>query len=412
MTLQFNPGAYESAFQFGQNRDLQRQQAFAQALQSIPQGIGAIGSYQQQQKESRMNQILTAMKLKEQGVDPTNAMDYMRTGSLPTSSPNMTQPFSPGPWSNPSPQDTPASTTGGAYSSPPSPAMGQGSPLIHAWNNHPDKSQFAPRSGGFGSLLHSQPVDYQKITGQLAHGDTSGLSDLPEKQRSLFNSNREFNQREADRQEMQKWRESNVNVKTSEKQDQMDRKRWDSIIKDTNPYKASSRSALGMAVIGNQRASRAVPVLQNPNATNQDINTAIADISGIFQGGVPTESGMHEQEYKTWLGKLSDLKTLVSGTPSAPAIPEIKQHLIDLIGELKNVNNQTIKDQLDYTETAYPDLIQKNNVAWQGLRKRIGVDQEPTGGNPSGSQPMTATNKSTGQRIQSMDGGKTWSPVQ
>jgi hypothetical protein len=198
------------------------------------------------------------------------------------------------------------------------------------------------------------------------------------------------------------YREAALNARgdaTANKQNAADQKRWDQIVKDTDPYKASSRSALGVATLGNQRADRAIPVLQNPNATNQDIATAVADISGIFQGGVPTESGVHQQEYQTLLGKLANLKTYITGAPSAPAIPEVKQHLLDLVTQLKNVNNQTIKDQLDYTEEAYPDLIQKNRDAWTKIRSRIGVDQPAGGAAPQGSGPAPGMT-----RIRASDG--------
>lgn len=51
----FDPGAYESAFQNGQRRDDQRRQQLAQALESIPQGIGSIAQYAQQQKQDQQN---------------------------------------------------------------------------------------------------------------------------------------------------------------------------------------------------------------------------------------------------------------------------------------------------------------------------------------------------------------------
>ena len=175
--------------------------------------------------------------------------------------------------------------------------------------------------------------------------------------------------------------ESVPGYKEQGKIEAQDVKRWDQIVKDTDPYKASSRSALGIATIGNQRANRAIPVLQNPNATNQDINTAIADISGIFQGGVPTESGIHEQEYNTLAKKIADMKTYITGAPSAPAVPEVKQHLLELVNTLKQINNSSIKDQLDYVETSHPDLISKNRDAWTKLRQRIGVDKQPSNPN-------------------------------
>lgn len=155
--------------------------------------------------------------------------------------------------------------------------------------------------------------------------------------------------------------------------DKQDKARWDKIIEQTNPNKATSRSALGIATLGNQKGNRALAVLNKSDATNQDINTAIADISSIFQGGAPTEAGIHAQEYDTLAGKIAGYKTYLTSEPAAVATPEIKQHLIGLVNELKKINSETIKDQFDYEETAHPDLISKNRGAWDALRKRNSV---------------------------------------
>lgn len=192
--------------------------------------------------------------------------------------------------------------------------------------------------------------------------------------------------------------------KNTAKSDAVDAKRWDAIIKDTDPYKASSRSPLGMATIGNLKADHVIPILQNPNATNQDINASLAALDTVFQGGAATQSGIHSQEYNTIQSKLANFKTLLSSQPQAVATPEIKQHIIGLLQGLKEVNKATIKDQLDFVEAAHPDLIRKNVDAWKNVRSRIGADT------PSQTQGQTITqkNKNTGQIRMSSDGGKTW----
>ncbi len=84
MTLQFNPGAYGQIYEQNENRnaqaDQQKRQALSESLGSI---VPSILQGQQQQGQDRMNQLMTALKLKEQGVNPGPSMDYLKTGQFP-----------------------------------------------------------------------------------------------------------------------------------------------------------------------------------------------------------------------------------------------------------------------------------------------------------------------------------------
>lgn len=394
MALQFDPSPYLRAFQYGRDVDKQNADAPLNSASNLGSTLGQIGQKMAQipaqQRQARMQQLLDAKTLRDSGVNVGPAMDWVNTGRFPSAPSVNSDPSS----SMPSPSPTPM--FGGSKLD--LNGNSSGSPVIDAWKNHPDLTQFAPKSppsgqpAGFGALLaNAQPSLKDRLTqSEIAKNNADAQSkNAPDSMTPVSAAVAMFPSLKSQQAALEKEFPNGMSDKhltliaqsqkseagSSEKQAQADKKRWDAIIKDTDPYKASSRSALGMATIGNQRANRAIPVLQNPNATNQDISTAIADISGIFQGGIPTDAGQHAQEYNTLAGRLSNLKTLVTGQPSAPAIPEVKAHLLDLINTLKDVNNQSIKDQLDYTETAYPDLIQKNQMAWQGIRKRMGVDQ-------------------------------------
>lgn len=369
MGLQFDPGAYFQAHQAGE----QQKKSLVDELSSLPQyavkGMEA-------GRQNQMNQLLMQMKTEE----------HQRKFGNPNA-----QPMQPptGDWMNLSAQPSSAEPQPmfGGMDKP----MGEGEAALPStvsnWNRLPPGHEFGPRQSAQFGQAQPVPFDQMSFPQKLERYGTEGMDAYtknqkeqksgqitPYQQAELGIQKGRMDATAAYRDDLTTNRTANAATGNQDKINKEDRKRWDDVVKNIDPYKASSRSALGIATIGNQRANRAIPVLQNPQATNQDLNTAIADISGIFQGGVPTEAGIHAQEYDTLVGRFNNLKTLITGNPSAPALPQVKQHLLELVSTLKQVNNQTLKDQLDYTETAYPDLIQKNQVAWQGLRKRIGAD--------------------------------------
>lgn len=437
MTLQFNPYPILDPNQY-------RKPTLQQKLEPINEGIQNALQLYQQSRQNRLQDINEAIALQAHR-RPDGSMDFDSATGIPstslgdTSKPAPTplfssalpqsqsaprplfasagvstepdtsvspsfQPTQNSPFGSPSAGSTSAPVSTEPSPSPqtpapaptPKPLFAQGNAQPSAQPNFDNMSPFERQNYLRGTQQRQQFQESQQnadpnsdltktkqtIAGKFIPGlDTSKMTG--QQIDSLMPLLEKYGQAELTKQ----YRDALLSSKTAAagtKQDQADQKRWDQIVKDTDPYKASSRSALGVATLGNQRADRAVPVLQNPNATNQDIATAIADIAGVFQGGAPTEAGVHQQEYNTLMGKFANLKTMITGQPSAPAVPEIKQHLIDLVSQLKDVNNRTIKDQLDYTEMAHPDLIAKNRDAWTKIRQKVGVDNPMPA--PSGSQ--------------------------
>src|SRR5438045_3237078 len=112
MALQFDAAPYLAAFQAGQNRDEQRRQQYAQALQSIPQGIQGVADIQQQQRQNKYQAIMAGMQAQGQGYNPNpimSALGYSNLGGQPQTA----QPMQP---SSQPPQSQPQQLPG--YSSP------------------------------------------------------------------------------------------------------------------------------------------------------------------------------------------------------------------------------------------------------------------------------------------------------
>lgn len=70
MALNFNPEAYGRVFEAGQNREDQRRQELAQALQAIPQGFGTLAQMQDKKRMQELQKFQATMELQKQGFVP------------------------------------------------------------------------------------------------------------------------------------------------------------------------------------------------------------------------------------------------------------------------------------------------------------------------------------------------------
>lgn len=199
MTLQFNAAPYLAAFQQGQQQNNQVREQEAQALNAIPQGIGAVADYQNQQKQSQMQNLMVALKAGEQGYDPGAFLDYLGPGSKSPAQPNPTPSpmMSPGVNQELMPNMRPGqgleasagvSDMGPRMPQPsPSPSPITKSPIIDAWNKSrgsvDQMTSSAPQKAtGPQGLFTKKPFDVNGVLTQLKSGDASALANLNDKQ--------------------------------------------------------------------------------------------------------------------------------------------------------------------------------------------------------------------------------------
>lgn len=175
-------------------------------------------------------------------------------------------------------------------------------------------------------------------------------------------------------------RRATLNATVGTKQDQFDEKQWVNLEKRVNLLQSSSRSALGSAAIGNQRADRALQVLDNPQATDQDLQNAMVDLAGIFQGGSPHESSLGHQQYKTLQTKINNIMTYITSSPTAAKQPAVRAKLRQVVQEIKDVDNKIIGDNMKVLEAAYPHLIQKDPQRWANVKLAVTGTTNPTEG--------------------------------
>lgn len=164
-----------------------------------------------------------------------------------------------------------------------------------------------------------------------------------------------------------------------EKEDQFAQKEWDKIVKANDIQTASSRSTLGMAANANLRADRAMATLNNPLLTYQDAQNIVADIAGIYAGGAPTDVGMSHSQYNTVQSKIANIQQFLTGRPTDAVPSQIKEHLKGVLGDLKKVNKDSIKNHLDYTEKAQSKVISKYKDEWENMKSTLLPEEDDMG---------------------------------
>ena len=144
-------------------------------------------------------------------------------------------------------------------------------------------------------------------------------------------------------------------------------------------------------------ADRAFGILNSPRPmTSQDANTVAGDLSQIFTGKSATEMGIKEQTYNTGVGALEKVKQYITGNPSDVVPDNIKQHLMDVLKELKQQNVDILGRYIGQLEQKRPDLVSSHADQWNAFRTSYGLQPlnkmaTPKGNTPSGNKGLGGT---------------------
>lgn len=165
--------------------------------------------------------------------------------------------------------------------------------------------------------------------------------------------------------------QANKELALSEKQDQFDERRWERLGAAVNQLNAGSRKAIGVAATANMRADRLLETARDPNVTPQDIQNMIADLQGVYKGGVPDQIMLAHGNYPSLVQELARISGIISNTPAAAKSPEIVNRLVKVTKEIKAVDNKVIGDNLGVNEVVFKELIAKDPSRWEALKNRV-----------------------------------------
>lgn len=404
--LQFNPEPYFQAYQSGLNSQNQARQQLQEGLNQIPQGIQSYIEGQNQQKQDRMNQLLTALKLKEQGIDPTNPLQYLATGKLPMQQPasipsfdNTSQP--PVPSQTPmfgnrlnlsAPQEASAGTPDTGYPS-----------LVDLHNKHLQlqgkpgvpKPQQMPQQMGFGALLQSTPTNYAGVINDIKGGNYDSFNALTEKDKDNLKELPAFKALSS---------KTNENYTPEQAQaimsgnPQMIAKAFPDGVPRTavspavsaagaegrNKYFGTRASATFMNELPsntspNEPAGAAYAVkvavrqgqsLINKAGSPQAIALAASDLARAVQRSAPQmdviRGGGFSDNFITRLNMIAQ-KFTADPSGSAKDVPKVRKEMFDMLGDLDRSAQPWIDNKLKDIESNFSDQLPQD---WEQIKKR------------------------------------------
>lgn len=153
------------------------------------------------------------------------------------------------------------------------------------------------------------------------------------------------------------------------KDEQLLKKQWVSAGKDMDINTASSRSPLGVAVTNNQKASRAMKLLNTKGTfTPEDKRLITTDLAAMMKGGVPDKDSEAGQKYGSLLEDFVGVAAKVTASPKNLDVPEIRNHLREVMRGIVDVDNTTIKDHIDQMDSKYMDAAAWRPKEWEKMR--------------------------------------------
>lgn len=416
MTLQFDPSPYLAAFRLQQQQEQQTNQNYAQGMEGIGQGIGALAKIPEQQRLQRKDELSV--------YDPTMTDEanaarsaYLKTGQLPQSQPSQppqsmfADPSNPSPTTSPQMASAGMPDTGWGQQSDPSsmPPMSSPTPMPQNQTESPivaaHKQHLASRQGGgFSNLFEKKPFDVNATLSQLKGGDSSSLANLNPSQMKALEASPDYihmkkkegsvtvHQATAlmpglnEKKLMEAYPDGiipqdhfalltgggKLEATMGTRNDQFDQKEWDKIVEKHNPDVASQRSSIGISTRLINSADRALETLNDRTRplTYQDLGNVQQDVASIYQNGSPTDSAMKHNEYNTIYSGLAKTLQILSGKPQDAVPDEIRQQLIDRLNLLKGTSYDVINRDFDTVETGQRRIIDTRKDEWQGIRNK------------------------------------------
>ena len=145
--------------------------------------------------------------------------------------------------------------------------------------------------------------------------------------------------------------------------------------KSINGLAASSRSAIGRAVLSNMSADRALDIVKTPGATSQDMSSVASDLNAIISGN-STISGSKHQEYSNLASKFAELQSFWTSNPKAPNIPEVKKHIEDVILRMKHISDEVTNKNLGINKATYSSWMKRHPEDAEEMIKSVIGDQQ------------------------------------
>lgn len=157
------------------------------------------------------------------------------------------------------------------------------------------------------------------------------------------------------------------------RKEQFNESQWNKLEKSVNALDKGARSSVGMAAVGNQRAARALAVLNDPSMDPIRLKFVMADLAGIMQGGAPHEIMIRQAGYDNVITKFANLKQQITANPQAIAIPEIREQLKNTIQEIMAVDNTILDTNVGIAKEGFLKAIESDPKRFARMTKALDV---------------------------------------
>lgn len=165
------------------------------------------------------------------------------------------------------------------------------------------------------------------------------------------------------------------------KQQAFDEKLGITLGQKINALQGSSRSALGVAGINNQKADRCIEILSDPKIDPTEKDQAVTDLLSVMKGGSPDEVQIKQGMYKSMYENAVNFMQNITGTPQNYNNPDVINKMLNIAKGLKAVDNNTIKNNLGVWAAAAEPWIKRNPQQWSDMTGAVaqsGAGQLPS----------------------------------
>lgn len=162
-------------------------------------------------------------------------------------------------------------------------------------------------------------------------------------------------------------RQQGMDKKQTNKQTTDDSKEGAAIGKSLNSLSATSRSALGTAAKSKVSVQRLKDIVTDPDATNEDMHSAAADLDALISGANATQGGTQNVVYHTLANDFAKNWQYITRNPTAPDIPKIKQHIANLADRMNNISDRVINKNTAIIKASHSPWISRNQEQWQNI---------------------------------------------
>lgn len=124
-----------------------------------------------------------------------------------------------------------------------------------------------------------------------------------------------------------------------------DASQTDALMKATGLDQANVRNLQS----NNQRADRALTILNDPSATWQAFNGWVStDFAGMMQGGAPHKEGILSSQFPNWRAQLSQIRTYMSNQPEGKIPPGFRDYMKNFVNGIRQIDNDYLLKSARY----------------------------------------------------------------